>query len=118
MDKGKELRRFASKNAWLAAAMIAGLLLMTMGSERHGRSDVTVSTQYEQRLAGALSRMEGVGETYVLLSEKPGRDQGFSGAVVVCAGGGDPNVRLRVTLAVQVFTALGSDKIIVQKLIS
>ena len=118
MDKRKALRRFAEKNAWLLTAMVAGLLLMTMSSDRHGRTDETVSTQYEQRLAGVLCHMEGVGETYVLLSEKPGRDQGFSGAVVICAGGGDPDVRLRVTLAVQAFTALGSDKIIVQKMIS
>ena len=118
MDKGKELRRFAVKNAWLLLAMAAGLLLMTMGSDRRSSSAGSASTQYEQRLAGALSRMEGVGEAYVLLSEKPGRDQGFSGAVVVCAGGGNPDVRLRVTLAVQAFTALGSDKIIVQKMIS
>ena len=118
MDKGKELRRFAGKNAWLFIAMLAGLLLLTLGSDGRGGKSDTASTACEQRLAGALSRMEGVGETYVLLSEKPGRDQGYSGAVIVCAGGGDPEVRWKVTMAVQAFTYLGSDRIIVQKLIS
>ena len=36
MDKGKELRRFAGKNAWLFIAMLAGLLLMTLGNAAGG----------------------------------------------------------------------------------
>ena len=32
MDKGKELRRFAGKNAWLFIAMLAGLLLIAGGA--------------------------------------------------------------------------------------
>ena len=117
MSKAKELRAFAEKNAWLILALAAGLLLMGLGGGGSGGKE-TSSTAYEQRLTGALSRMEGVGEVYVLLAEKPGREQGFSGAVVVCAGGSDPGVQLRVTRAVQAFTDLGSDKIIIQKMIS
>lgn len=118
MSKENTLRDVLGKKTWLLPAILAGLLLMNLGSG--GRTDraETVTTTYEQRLSGALSRMEGVGEVYVLLSEKQGREGGFSGAVVICSGGGDPEVRLRVTLAVQAFTALGSDKIIVQKMVS
>ena len=117
MDKPKEMRRFLEKNGWLIAVLLAGLLLMNAGSGKEDKPFDT-STAEEQRLSNVLRRMEGVGETYVLLAEKPGRDQGYSGAVVVCRGGGDPAVKLRVTLAVQAFTSLGSDRIIVQKLIS
>ncbi len=118
MGKGRDIRRFAEKNQWLLLALAAGLLLMGLANGSSAEAEKTVNTANEQRLSDALSRMEGVGEVYVLLAEKQGREKGFSGAVVVCAGGGDPGVQLRITQAVQAFTALGSDKIIVQKMIS
>ena len=118
MDKAKDLKRFAEKNMWLLLTLAAGLLLMGLGNGSSTEAEKTVNTADEQRLSDALSRMEGVGEVYVLLAEKQGREKGFSGAVVVCTGGGDPGVQLRITRAVQAFTALGSDRIIVQKMIS
>ena len=118
MDKYRELRTILKKNGWLLVFLAAGLLLLCIpDGDRSGASTGT-ATDSEIRLAGALSRMEGVGETYVLLSEKPGREGGFTGAVIVCAGGADPGVQLRITEAVRAFTSLGSDKIIVQKLVS
>lgn len=118
MDKLKSLRRFAEKNVWLLTALLIGLVLITAGGEKSSDKKTDGATADEQRLSGALSRMEGVGDVYVLLAEKPGRDKGYMGAVVVCTGGNDPGVRLRITQAVQAFTALGSDRIIVQKMIS
>ena len=118
MNRLGDLRRFAEKNVWLFAVLLIGLLLLCTGSGKSSDEKGSTATEEEQRLTNALKRMEGVGQVYVLLAEKPGRDKGYMGAVVVCAGGDDPGVRLRITQAVQVFTSLGSDRIIVQKLIS
>lgn len=118
MDKMKELSGFFRKNGWLLIFLLTGLLLMCVPGRSEKKDASGGATDNELRLAGALSRMEGVGEVYVLLAERSGREAGYSGAVVVCAGGSDPGVRLKVTEAVRAFTSLGSDRIIVQKLIS
>ena len=44
--------------------------------------------------------------------------KGFAGAVVVCRGAGSPQVRLQVVESVSAFTGLGTDRIVVQNLIS
>ena len=103
---------------------------------------------FEEKLAAALSRVQGAGETRVVLSLDSGsrtvlaqdveRQEGggastvvtvgrgsgsqevvplqtvapsFRGALVVCPGGGDPQVRLRLVEAVSALTGLGSDRI-------
>jgi len=55
------------------------------------------------RLGELLEAIRGVGAARVLLSR--------SGAVVVCDGASDAQVRLDVTDAVSAYTGLGSDKI-------
>ena len=65
-------------------------------------SGIPLETE-SRRLAELLRAVRGVGEAEVLLSAQ--------GAVVVCTGGDDPAVRLRVTDAVSVYTGLGSDRI-------
>ena len=40
------------------------------------------------------------------------------GAVVVCQGAADPGVQLRIVETVSAFTGLGSNRIVVQKMIS
>ncbi|MBQ2618559.1 MAG: hypothetical protein IJG08_03670 [Oscillospiraceae bacterium] len=55
------------------------------------------------RLGELLEAIRGVGAARVLLSR--------SGAVVVCDGASDAQVRLDVTEAVSAYTGLGSDKI-------
>ena len=99
----------------------------------------------ETRLAETLRLIDGVGETHVLLScrvsaqteyvadgdktvilssgggrqdalEKHTLYPEYIGAVVVCEGGGDPNVRWSVLEAVSEFTGLRADQITVLKL--
>ena len=65
-----------------------------------------------------LSKIDGVGNVYALLSEEPNRRGEYTGAVVVCCGAGSPDTRLRVIQAVSAFTGLGSNRIIVEELIS
>lgn len=55
------------------------------------------------RLGELLEAIRGVGAARVLLSR--------SGAVVVCDGAADAQVRLDVTEAVSAYTGLGSDRI-------
>ena len=52
------------------------------------------------------------GEEVVLLTQ---RYPTFQGALVVCPGGDDPQVRLQITQAVAVLTGLGADRITVCK---
>ena len=114
----EELRAFLKKNAWLPALLLAGLLLLLPGKSAAREPETAAYTAAELRLAAALSRMEGVGEACVLLAEKPGREPGYLGAVVVCPGASRPEVRLRIVETVGAFTALGSHQIVVEKSIS
>lgn len=122
MDKRKREKAadFARKNLWLLLMLLAGLALLITpgpGDEKSG-GEKELSTLEEQRLSAVLSDMKGVGEAKVLLAEMPGREKGFSGALIVCSGADDPGVRLRIVEAVSAFTGLGSNKIVVEKLIS
>lgn len=122
MDEKKRESAFSffRKNGWLLLMLAAGVLLLLLPARPSEKEDDSPAplTEAEQRLAGALARTEGVGQVYVLLSEKTGREEGYVGAVVVCAGAGDPQVQLRVVETVSAFTGLGSNKIVVQKMIS
>ena len=58
-------------------------------------------------LGEALSMTQGVGEAYVLISEK--------GVVVVCDGAGNAATRLEIITAVKTYTGFGADQITVLK---
>ncbi len=117
-ERTDRLAAVLKKNIWLVFLLAAGLLLLLLPSSSGEklREEEKITSLEEDRLAGALSKMEGVGEVYVLLAEKPGREEGFSGAVILCSGAGDPSARLRITEAVAAYTGLGSHQIIVEKI--
>ena len=126
------------------------ILLPTGGSmepeQNHtGGEDNFALEQFERRLEQAIARIEGAGETRVVLSLSSGSRQilaqdrqqdsagsslqtvtvggsadravvpiqtvapEFRGALVVCQGAANPQVRLEVTKAVCVLTGLGTD---------
>ena len=58
-----------------------------------------------------LSRGSGTQETVTVQEVYPG----YRGALLVCAGGDDPQVRLELTRAVSALTGLGADKISISK---
>ena len=129
------------------------LLLPAQGAEPKQEREETPETEFqleefEARLEAVLSRVEGAGETRVILTLNGGsrqvlaqdqqRDEcggaattvvvgkgsgmqevvslqtlapSFRGALVVCPGGGDPQVRLRLMEAVSALTGLGADRI-------
>ncbi|HJA63360.1 MAG TPA: stage III sporulation protein AG [Candidatus Intestinimonas stercoravium] len=65
----------------------------------------------ESRSAVVVSRGSGQEEAVALQRLYPA----FQGALVVCPGGGEPEVRLALTEAVSALTGLGSDKISICK---
>jgi len=111
---------FWRKNGLLLLLLCAGLVLLLLPGRRAADTgaDAAVSTEEETRLASVLGRMEGVGEVAVLLAKGPGRNDGFTGAVIVCQGARDPATQLRIVEAVSAFTGLGSNRIVVQTMIS
>ena len=82
--------------------LIVGLVLLLIpGGSAKSSSDAGLSN--EQRLAAILESSRGVGSANVLISEH--------GAVVVCDGAADPEVKLRVVKSVEAYTGLSCDEI-------
>ena len=158
---GRRWRELLGTYRWALIVVAVGALLMALptGSGRsagEGAAEVSAGKAedfdlegFEQRLAEALSRVDGAGETRggltldggarsVLARDSQsggdgsgsstvvtvGRGSGnqsvvpvqtltpsFRGALVVCPGGGDSLVRLRLSQAVAALTGLGSDRI-------
>ena len=100
----ENLSRF--KYVLLVAAVGLALLLWPSGGSvsQPGSGELTE----EARLEALLSKMEGVGQAKVLLSE--------NGAAVVCQGANSATVRLNITEAMRCYTGLGADKIVIFKL--
>lgn len=76
-----------------------GLQVLAQDVERDGERTSTATV--------TLGRGSGSQEVVTLQRQGPQ----FQGAVVVCAGGGTPSVRLALTQAVAALTGLGSDRI-------
>ena len=120
-ERKSALSSILQKKSVLIFLLAAGLLLLlwpkSSGSGSAEKNE-DVFTNEEKRLCAVLSKIDGVGNVYALLSEEPNRRGEYTGAVVVCSGAGSPDTRLRVIQAVSAFTGLGSNRIIVEQLIS
>ena len=107
MKKLNKVSDAIAKYKYPILVLLIGLILLCLPS-KSSRSYAAVSMQEEEmRLASVLSECRGVGETKVLLSDK--------GAVIVCDGAEDPNVRLDIVNSVRAYTGLGWDEIKVLK---
>ncbi len=96
------------------AGDVSVVLTVRSGMERVLATDTSV-----EQSEGEHSREEttvvistGSGQEAVLVAQ---HYPTFQGALVVCRGGGDPEVRLLLTRAVSALTGLGSDRITVCK---
>ena len=120
-ERKSALSSILQKKRVLIFLLAAGLLLLlwpkSSGSGSAEKNE-DVFTNEEKRLCAVLSKIDGVGNVYALLSEEANRRGEYTGAVVVCSGAGSPDTRLRVIQAVSAFTGLGSNRIIVEELIS
>ena len=83
--------------------LIVGLVLLLIPSGSTKSSSDGGLNDDEQRLATILESSRGVGNASVLISER--------GAVVVCDGAADPEVKLSVVKSVEAYTGLGCDEI-------
>lgn len=99
-------RLFSARYVLIVAAV--GLLLLLWPADGSAPGEAGLSQGEEARVETILSRIEGVGQAELLLSEK--------GAVVVCQGADDAGVCLRVTQAVRCYTGLGADKVQIFKM--
>ena len=71
------------------------------------KSEVDAQSRSEEESTVVLSRGSGSEEAVPVQQISPR----FRGALVVCSGGGNPEVRLSLVEAVSALTGLGSDKI-------
>ena len=118
-NESKGLNGFLQQKPWLLVMFLAGVILLLLPGRGSLREETeSVFTPEEERLSRVLESTDGVGETLVLLSVGSGRNDSFTGAVVVCRGAADPEVRLRIVESVKAFTGLGSNYIVVQKMSS
>ena len=93
---------------------VSVVLTVRSGMERVLAQDVTASRADgdAQSTTKTVILSTGSGEETVLLSQNYPT---FQGALVVCRGGDDPQVKLLLTQAVAALTGLGSDRITVCK---
>lgn len=96
------------------AGKVTVVLTVKSGMERVLATDTTASQSDDRREVEEQTVIisTGDGEEAVLITQ---RYPTFLGALIVCEGGDDPNVRLQLTQAVAVLTGLGTDRITVCK---
>ena len=99
----KTILEFLVKYKFPLIVLILGLLLLSIPTGSTKSSTNGGENGDEQRLSAVLESSKGVGNAYVLISEH--------GAVVVCDGAADPEVKLRVVKCVEAYTGLGCDEI-------
>lgn len=100
---GKKMLDGLAKYKYPLIVLIVGLVLLLIPSGSTKSSSDGVSNDDEQRLAAILESSRGVGNASVLISEH--------GAVVVCDGAADPEVKLSVIKSVEAYTGLSCDEI-------
>lgn len=100
---GKKMLDGLAKYKYPLIVLIVGLVLLLIPSGSTKSSSDGVSNDDEQRLSAILESSRGVGNASVLISEH--------GAVVVCDGAADPEVKLSVIKSVEAYTGLGCDEI-------
>lgn len=93
------------------AGEVTVALTVSDGVERRYAVDETRKGEEEQTKTVVVSTGAGTQEAVSVGERWPD----FQGAVVVCQGGGDPEVRLLVTKAVCSLTGLGADRVTVCK---
>lgn len=97
------------------AGQVSVALTVKDGVERVYADDQTYSqdggSREQESRTVVISTGSGTEEVVLVQQRYPA----FQGAVVVCEGGGDPQLRLLVTQAVSALTGLGADRITVCK---
>lgn len=93
------------------AGKVRVVLTVKGGTRQVVAQDGKTSDREDSTSTVVVSKGSGVEETVLLQQIYPQ----YQGALVVCAGGDDPAVRLKIVEAVSALTGLGSDKISICK---
>jgi len=93
------------------AGEVSVMLTVRTGMERILAEDGTIRPDEQTRETVVISTGSGKQEVVLLAQRYPT----FQGALVVCSGGDDPEVKLLITQAVSALTGLNSGHISVQK---
>lgn len=91
------------------AGKVSVMLTIKTGTERILAQNATYSEEKEQTETVTISVGSGQQETVTVARNGPV----FQGALVVCPGGADPQVKLAITQAVSALTGLGTARITV-----
>ena len=102
MDRLKNKRGLIDKFKYPLIILIVGIVLMLMPTPEF------TGKEGDSALELVLEDTRGVGEVRAIVSEH--------GAVIVCEGADQANVRLDVTRAVKTYTGFSSDKITILKM--
>ena len=91
-------------------ALLGGIaLLCLMLNFPTAQKSTSAMTADEQRIAAALSLIEGAGETRVVICASEEGSAIPTGAVIVCRGARDLTVQWRLRLALQTLLSLPAD---------
>lgn len=108
MTCAEKTRRLISKTGagvWAAMAACALLCLLLLAS---GKNEGEAKTDKEIRLERVMEKIEGAGDTDVMIAEENGC---VTGVLVVAQGAGDIAVRLRLQNAVKTLLDVENEKI-------
>lgn len=123
MDRGNvhgalsALRTALGRYKYAVAAVLLGTVLMLLPAGGRARVEADAperESTVREEMEATLSAFEGVGRLRVMLTAEAQTGR-WTGAVVVCEGGGSAAVRLELTRAVSALTGLSTDKIAIVK---
>ena len=103
---GKELLKKLDSIKYPLLILLVGLMLMLLPA---GRNEKTPEPESGSSLEQVLAATRGVGRVQLIVSEK--------GAVVVCDGAEQPEVRLDILHAIRSYTGFGADSVTVLKMV-
>ncbi len=89
-------------------ALLAALLLLCLLFASSGRDERNVKTDLEIRMERMLGKVEGAGETSILINQE---NEEVRGVLIMCEGAGNIAVRLRVQEAARAILNIPNEQI-------
>jgi len=107
MENSKSGIKLSDRTTKYIIFICIGLVLIIAGSSFGGEKK-EASDSTETRLAEILCKIDGVGETFVMLNYE---DEKAVGAIIVSKGAGSALVRQKITAAASAALGIGTNKI-------
>ena len=118
MDRVIRLRALAAQYKYPIAVALLGVFLLLLphgeATRASPRDVLSARVSLQSEMETTLSAFDGVGRLRLMLTGDA-EEERWTGAVIVCEGGGNATVRLQLTRAVSALTGLSSDKIAIVK---